>query len=131
VTSDDGLILVRKLDERLRFAGLIQQHLRDSRRGKNTQFPSAGLLRQSVYRRLAGYEDFSDAERLSLDRAPESTQDPTLRLIGSEKNWDPATALTPRSQTFETEMLAEEEDLRGMARLDRELIGSAEAGDTT
>jgi hypothetical protein len=77
VTSDGGLILVRELDERLGLGELIEQHLRDPRRGKNTQFPLADLLRQSVYSRLAGYEDVNDAERLS--------QDPTFRLIGSEK----------------------------------------------
>jgi hypothetical protein len=80
VTSDGGLVLVRELDERLGFGELIEQHLTDSRRGKNTQFPFADLLRQSVYGRLAGYEDVNDAERLS--------QDPTFRLIGSEKVWD-------------------------------------------
>jgi hypothetical protein len=37
---------VRELDERLGFGELIQQHLTDSRRGKNTQFPLADLLRQ-------------------------------------------------------------------------------------
>ena len=37
----------------------------------------ADLFRQSVYSRVAGYEDVNDAERLS--------QDPTFRLIGSEK----------------------------------------------
>jgi hypothetical protein len=66
VTSDGGLILVRELDERLGFGELIQQHLTDSRRGKNTQFSFADLLRQSVYSRLADYEDLNDAERLSL-----------------------------------------------------------------
>jgi len=55
VTSDGGLILVRELDERLGSGELIEQHLTDSRRGKNTQFPFADLLRQSVYSRLAGY----------------------------------------------------------------------------
>jgi hypothetical protein len=77
VTSDGGLILVRELDERLGLGGLIEQHLRDPRRGKNTQFPLADLLRQSVYSRLAGCEDVHDAERLS--------QHPTFRLIGSEQ----------------------------------------------
>jgi Transposase DDE domain group 1 len=56
VTSDGGLILVRELDERLGFSDLIAQHIADPR-GKNTQFPLADLVRQSVYRRLAGYED--------------------------------------------------------------------------
>jgi len=80
VTSDGGLILVRELDERLGFGDLIAQHLIDSRRGKNTQLPLADLLRQSVYSRIAGYEDVNDAERLS--------QDPPFRLIGSEKIWN-------------------------------------------
>src|SRR5216684_6206716 len=80
VTSDGGLILVRELDERLGFGELITQHLTDSRRGKNTQLPLADLLRQSVYSRIAGYEDVNDAERIS--------QDPTFRLIGSEKIWE-------------------------------------------
>jgi len=63
-TSDGGLILVRELEERLGLGELIDQQLTDSR-GKNTQLPIADLLRQSVYSRLAGYEDVSDAERLS------------------------------------------------------------------
>ena len=49
VTSDGGLIVVRELDERLGFGELIEGHLADSRRGKNTQFPLADLLRQSVH----------------------------------------------------------------------------------
>ncbi len=89
---------MRELDERLGFGGLIEQHLTDSRRGKNTQFPFAHLLRQSVYSRLASYEDLNDAQKLS--------QDPTFRLIGSEKVWDRGAALTSRLQSFETEMLA-------------------------
>jgi hypothetical protein len=119
VTSDGGLILVRELDERLGFGALIEQHLTDFRRGKNTQFPFADLLRQSVYSRLAGYEDLNDAERLS--------QDPSFRLIGSEKNWDRGAAQTSRLQTFETEMLAEEENFAGLEHLSRALIGKAEA----
>ena len=105
VTSDGGLILVRELDERLGFGALIEQHLTDSRRGKNTQFPFADLRRQSVYSRLAGYEHLNDAERLS--------QDPAFRLIGSEKVRGRGAALTSRLQTFETEMLAEEENFAG------------------
>ena len=77
------------------------------------------MLRQSVYSRLAGYEDLNDAERLS--------QDPTFRLIGSEKIWDRGAALTSRLQSFETEMLAQEENFAGLARLNRALIGKAEA----
>ena len=68
VTSDGGLILVRELDERLGFGDLIAQHLTDSRHGKNTQLPLADLLRQSVYSRIAGYEDVND-RRAGLARS--------------------------------------------------------------
>jgi hypothetical protein len=56
VTSDGGLILIRELDERLGFGELIEQYLTDSRM-KNARLPFADLLRQSVYSRLAGYEE--------------------------------------------------------------------------
>jgi hypothetical protein len=121
VTSDAGLILVRELDERLGFGELITLHLTDSRPGKNKQLPLADLFRQSVYNRIAGYEDVNDAERLA--------QDPTFRLIGSEKTWDRGVALTSRLQTFETEMLAEEQNFASLVRINRELIGNVEAID--
>jgi Transposase DDE domain group 1 len=121
VTSDGGLVLVRELDEGLGFGELIERHSADSR-GKNSQLPLADLLRQSVYSRLAGYEDLNDAERLS--------QDPAFRLIGSRKIWERGAALTSRLQSFETELLTQEENLAGLARLNRELIGKAEAIDS-
>ena len=104
---------MRELDERLRFSGLIEQHLTDSR-GKNTQLPLADLPRQSVYSRLAGYEDVNDAQRLS--------QDPTLRLIGSEKIWERGAALTSRLQSFVTGLLAQEKNLAGLEVINGELI---------
>jgi len=122
VTSDGGLILVRELDERLGFGDLIARHLTDSRHGKNTQLPLADLLRQSVYSRIAGYEDVNDAERLS--------QDPTFRLIGSERIWERGAALTSRLQSFETELLTQEENLAGLAAINRDLIARAEAMDS-
>jgi hypothetical protein len=67
VTSDGGLLVVRELDERLDLTGLIQNHLVDSRTGRNAQFPLADLFRQSSYSRLAGYEDLNDATRLASD----------------------------------------------------------------
>ena len=79
VTSDGGLLLVRELDERLGFGELIERHLTDGR-GRNSQLPLTDLVRQSVYSRLAGYEDVNDAERLS--------QDPAFRLIGSRRSWN-------------------------------------------
>ena len=121
VTSDGGLILVRELDERLGLGKLIGEHLTDSRQGTNKQFTFADLLRQSVYSRLAGYEDVNDAVRVSAD--------PTFRLIGSQKIWDRGAALTSTLHGFETEMLASEENLLGLMALNRELVGQAEAFD--
>ena len=121
VTSDGGLVLVRELDERLGFGELIARHLADPR-GKNSQLPLADLLRQSVYSRLAGYEDLNDAERLS--------QDPTFRLIGSRKIWERGAALTSRLQSFETELLTQADNLAGLAALNRELTARAETIDS-
>jgi len=122
VTSDGGLILVRELDEHLGLSQLIAQHLTDPR-GRNTRLPLADLLRQSVYSRLAGYEDVNDAERVSVD--------PTFRLIGSEKIWDRGAALTSRLQSFETELLAAEGNLLGRGAINRELLAKAEAMEAT
>src|SRR5580658_5455779 len=121
VTSDGGLIVVRELDERLGLSELIDRHLSDSRRGKNIQLPLADLLRQSIYSRLAGYEDVNDATRLS--------QDPTFRLIGSKKILERGAALTSRLQSFERGVLTQEENLAGLAVLNRELLARAEAID--
>ena len=118
VTSDGGLILVRELDERLGLGKLIDEHLTDSRQGSNKKFPLADLLRQSVYSRLAGYEDLNDAVRVSAD--------PTFRLLGSKKNWDRGGALTSRLQSFETGLLASEENLLGLMAVNRELVAQSE-----
>jgi Transposase DDE domain group 1 len=114
--------LVRELDERLGLSALIAGNIMDDRRGKNTQLPLPDLLRQSIYSRLAGYEDVNDAERLS--------QDPTFRLIGSEKIWDRGAALPSRLHWFETEVLSQDENLEGLSRINRELLAKAEAMDS-
>ena len=68
---------------------------------------------------MAGYEDLNDAERVS--------QDPTFRLIGSEKIRERGAALPSRLQSFETEMLAGRSgDFAGLAKLNRALIRKAE-----
>ena len=97
----------------------MERHLIDSRRGKNVQLPLYDLLRQSIYSRLAGYEDVNDAMRLS--------QDPTFRLIGSRKIWERGAALTSRLQSFETEVLTQEENFASLAALNRELVARVHA----
>jgi Transposase DDE domain group 1 len=75
-----------------------------------------------VYSRLAGYEDVNDAEHL--------WQDPTFHLMGSERIWERGVALTSRVQSFETELLTQEENLSGLAVVNRELIARAETIDS-
>ena len=87
------------------------------RQGLNTQFSLADLLRQSVYSRLAGYEDLNDAVRVSAD--------PTFRLIGSPQIWDRGTALTSTLHWFETELLTREENLVGLMAVNREVLAQA------
>jgi hypothetical protein len=64
----------------------------------------------------------NDAERLS--------QDPTFRLIGSEKIWERGAALTSRLQSFETELLTQERNLAGLEAVNRALIAKVETIDS-
>ncbi|MGP8201936.1 MAG: transposase, partial [Limisphaerales bacterium] len=73
VTSDAGLLAYRELDEALGLTDLGDELLNECRTGKNTQHSMVALMRQSIFSRLAGYEDTNDAERLSVD--------PTMRHV--------------------------------------------------
>ncbi len=65
ITSDASLLPYRELDDAV---GLTDTGA-DARTGKNGRHRLAGLLRQSVSGRLAGYEDVNDADRLCRDPA--------------------------------------------------------------
>src|SRR6266480_3863051 len=54
VTSDAGLLPFRELDDALALTEMAGAVLSDGRRGKNTRHVLSGLLRQSVFGRLAG-----------------------------------------------------------------------------
>src|SRR5258708_2574957 len=123
VTSNGGLILVRELDERLGLEKLIEEHLSDSRQGLNKQFTLADLLRQSVYSRLAGYEDLKDAERQAAD--------PTFRLISSQRIWDRGAALTSTFRSVQTALLTKQENLIRPVASNRETLGQAECFDSS
>jgi hypothetical protein len=69
ITSDAGLLSYRELDDALSLTDTGAYALADARTGKNGRHRLAGLLRQSVFGRLAGYEDVNDAERLCRDPA--------------------------------------------------------------
>ena len=114
ITSDAGLLLPRELDEHLGLSTLIERHLTDPRTGRNSQFPVPDLFRQSLYSRLAGYEDTNDAERLA--------EDPTFRMLASRERRETSVALTSTLHWFETEVLADERNYQGLARLNTDLI---------
>jgi Transposase DDE domain group 1 len=113
VTSDAGLLLPRELDERLGLSTLIERYLSDPRTGRNAQFPLPDLFRQSIYSRLAGYEDTNDAERLA--------EDPTFRMLASRERRDTSVALTSTLHWFETEV----RNYQGLARLNSALTQHA------
>jgi len=106
ISSDAGLLLYRELDEALGLTAGLNDLIAETRRGKNIQHSVTALLRQSVYGRLAGYEDTNDAERLRVD--------PSVRRIVGERAREGLAASTSEMSRFETEILATEENLNNL-----------------
>ena len=65
VTSDAGLLPFRDLDDALGLTDLAGEGLADTRTGQNSRYSLTAQFRQSVFGRLAGYEDVNDADRLA------------------------------------------------------------------
>ncbi len=98
ISSDGGLLIYRELDEALGLFDKTVRFLRDTRLGKNGVHTLIGLLRQSVFGRLAGYEDVNDAARLA--------RDPVMRQIIGGRAVDGQAASSSQMGRFETEVLA-------------------------
>jgi Transposase DDE domain group 1 len=111
VTTDAGLLAYRELDEALRLTVTGAESLQDSRLGQNKQHCLLPLLRQSIYSRLAGYEDVNDAERLCVD--------PTMRHVVGGKASQPKKQAASTSEVgrFETEMLSTKSNLTALMNL--------------
>ena len=116
VTTDAGLLAYRELDETLGLTQIDAESLHDARLGSNQQHRLVPLLRQSIYSRLAGYEDVNDAERLSVD--------PAMRhVIGGRATLaDKHAASTSEVGRFETEMLSTRNNLTALMDLSGEWI---------
>jgi hypothetical protein len=62
-----GLLPYRELDDAVGLTNTAANTLADARTGKNIHHLLGGLLRQSVFGRLAGCQDVNTAERLCRD----------------------------------------------------------------
>ena len=108
VTTDAGLLAYRDLDVALALTEMGADALQDSRLGSNKQHGLLPLLRQSIYSRLAGYEDVNDAERLSVD--------PAIRhVVGGRATLpEKQAASTSEVGRFETETLSTKNNLTAL-----------------
>ena len=111
VTTDAGLLAYRELDETLGLTEMGTDVLTDSRLGSNKQHGLLPLLRQSIYSRLAGYEDVNDAERLCVD--------PTMRHVvgGRASQPEKPAASTSEVGRFETGILSTKSNLTALLNL--------------
>ena len=109
ITSDAGLLAYRELDDALHLTDTAADKLADARTGKNGRHRLAGLLRQSVFGRLAGYEDVNDAERLC--------HDPVMRWVVGDRAISGSAASASQMGRFETKWLSRPENLTALADL--------------
>jgi len=117
VTTDAGLLAVRELDEALFLTEEAGDLLTDSRTGKNTRHELSGLLRQSVYARLAGYEDVNDQEALG--------RDPAMRAVIGRKALEKNAASQNTVSRFETETLPTPNNVAALSKINGSWVARA------
>src|SRR3954449_406756 len=109
ITSDGGLLTCRELDDTLGLSETAGEVLTDTRTGANGRHTLLGQFRQSVFGRLAGYEDVNDADRLA--------HDPAMRWIVGGQAVMQSAASTSQMGRFETEVLTQAANLSALAEL--------------
>ncbi len=109
ITSDGGLLAYRELDHVLGLSEIAGEVLTDTRTGANGRHALLGQFRQSVFGRLAGYEDVNDAERLA--------HDPAMRWVVGGHAVTGQAASTSQMGRFETEMMTGAENLAALTDL--------------
>ncbi len=116
LTSDGGLLDYRELDEALGLFNSASDVMNDRRIGRNIQHDMTNLLRQSVYSRLAGYEDVNDAQRLSVD--------PVMRGVTGKKKRKNAASVSTIGR-FETEILILKENIDSLSEINESWVEKA------
>ena len=109
VSSDAGLLAYRDLDDALGLTDIAGSMLSDTRTGMNIRHSLTSLLRQSIYGRLAGYDDLNDADRLAVD--------PVMRQVVDGRAKEKQAASTSEMGRFETEVLTRTEHLDALIAL--------------
>ncbi len=74
---------------------------------------------KSIFSRLAVYDDINDADRLA--------QDPTVRVVVGWQGEGRKAASTSEIGRFETELLTQEDNLKGLARINTQWMERAMA----
>jgi hypothetical protein len=109
ITSDGVLLAYRELGHVMGLTDMGAATLADARTGKNGRHMVVGFPRQSVFGRLAGYEDMNDADRLC--------RDPAMRWVVGDRAITGSAASASQMVRFETQWLIRSKSLAALTDL--------------
>ena len=99
LSSDGGVLMLREIEKRLNFAGMLASCLHDERDASRTIHDHATMIRTRMFAIACGYEDCDDLDELRHDpalkiaceRLPESgpalASQPTLSRLENTPSW--------------------------------------------
>ena len=123
ITFDAGPLPFRDLDGALGLTEIAATALSDIRTGKNGRHSLIAQFRQSLFGRVAGYEDVNDADRLA--------KDPAMRWIVGGRAIANNAASTSQMARFETEVLTQNENMSALTDLSGQWIDIARSSRLT